>query len=94
MAEDQFGAADQMQLPENDMAAERQQALRLAEVFTEAYLELKANAPNLDIDELRTSGQRGYLKLVGIDADDIDEELDYELLEREDFLWSQREDRE
>jgi hypothetical protein len=59
MAEDHFGAADHMQPPENDMADERQQALRLAEVFTEACLELKANAPNLDIDELRTSGQLG-----------------------------------
>jgi hypothetical protein len=70
------------------------QARQLAQVLAAAYLEFRAAAPDVGIDQLRVSGERGHHKLVGIDPDETDEDLDHELLGREDFRWSMWEGRD
>lgn len=72
----------------------QQQARQIAEVLTAAYLDFRAAAPDMSIDEVKASGERGYCRLLGIDVDGIDEDLDYELRDRDDFRWSMREDRD
>jgi hypothetical protein len=90
MADYQHDPSDERELA----LAARKQARQLAEVLTAAYVEFRAAAPDVSIDELKASSERSYCKLLGVDVDQIDEDLDYELLERDDFRWDTREDRE
>lgn len=91
MAEHQHTPVDKS---EQNLTSARKQARQIAEIFTAAYLEFRAAAPDVSIDELVASGERGYCKLLGVDVDEIDEDLDYELIERDDFRWNTREDRD
>lgn len=73
-------------LNENEFALMWGEALRLAEVSTVAYLGFKSGVQDFNVEKTRCSGERGFWKLIGIDMDEIDSELDDDLLTREDFL--------
>ncbi len=62
-------------LTEEDVGAIRECALSLADVITHAYADFRAEAGDIDPDEIRTTGSIGMGKLMGIDI--ADEELDY-----------------
>jgi hypothetical protein len=62
-------------LTEEDLSAVRECALSLADVVAQAYADFRAEAGDIDPDEIRATGSIGMGKLMGIDI--ADEELDY-----------------
>jgi hypothetical protein len=63
------------QLTEEDIAAVRDSALLLAEVVAQAYADFRAEAEDIDPEEIRATGSIGMAKLMGIDisAEELDD---------------------
>jgi hypothetical protein len=62
---------------EEETASIRQSALALAEIITEAYADFRDRVEDFDPEEIRSSGNTGMLKLIGIELTDADfEDLD------------------
>jgi hypothetical protein len=64
--------AEAVDLTEEDVAAVRACALSLAEVVAQAYADFRAEAGDIDPEEIRATGSQGMAKLMGIDTSDED----------------------
>lgn len=61
-------------LGEENLGAVRECALALAEIVAQAYVDFRAEAPDVDPEEIRATGSLGMAKLMGIEVSE--DELD------------------
>ena len=70
-----------LELTDDQLATVRQSALSLAEVIVQAYEDFKAEVEDFDPADIRSSGNDGMLKLIGIelieeDFEDLEPEIE------------------
>ncbi len=61
---------------EDELLAIHDQAVFLADVIVQTYEDLRDGLEHFDPSAMRSAGSRGFLTLIGLDPDEIDEIAD------------------